>query len=370
MKIVSIVGARPQFIKLAPLDKTLREDHDHVIVHTGQHYNYEMSRAFFDELDIPEPDYNLEIGSGTHAWQTGQMLSALGETLPGIALDLVLVYGDTNSTLAGALAAVKLHLPVAHVESGYRSFDISMPEEVNRLLVDRVAQMLFAPTEDAVDNLVAEGVSRNRIFLVGNIMAESLLGHLDQVKANNILDDLGVVPKSYAVLTVHRPENTDDRGRITAIIEAVIAADFPVLFPVHPRAAQLLDDFGLTRRMNESRIRRLPPMKYLEFAKVQSEAAVILTDSGGMQEEALLLDVPCLTLRYNTERVLTLKLGGNQLVGADGDKITAAFRDLIARPPAISARPLNWDTEVSIRILAAINAGGELLKIGPQSGLM
>lgn len=366
MKILSVVGARPQFIKLAPMDKTIRaRGHDHVIVHTGQHYDYVMSKAFFDQLDIAEPDYNLEIGSGTHAAQTGQMLERLGATLAAVEPDMVLVYGDTNSTLAGALVAVKLHIPVGHVEAGYRSGDISMPEEVNRVVVDRISQILFAPTEDAVDNLTAEGFPAERIFLVGNIMAEALLSNLDRIRQSGILEQLGIEPQKYAVMTMHRPENTNDPDRLRAIIEGVAAADFPVIFPVHPRTRSYLEKYGLNEVIQSSRITLAEPMKYIEFAKLQSEAKMILTDSGGIQEEALLLGVPCLTMRYNTERIMTVNIGANRLVGADAALIRDGIKELAASTPQRLAAPLNWDTEVAARIITAIEANYAHLKIAP-----
>jgi UDP-N-acetylglucosamine 2-epimerase len=369
MKILSVVGARPQFIKLAPMDKTVRDrGHEHVIVHTGQHYDYKMSEAFFDQLEIAEPDYNLEIGSGSHARQTAQMLEQLGEKLAVIEPDIVLIYGDTNSTLAGALAAVKLHIPVGHVEAGYRSGDMSMPEEVNRVVADRVSQILFAPTQDAIDNLAAEGVPAKRIFFAGNIMAEALLSNLDRIKQSDIVEQLGLEPRTYAVMTAHRPENTNDPDRLRAIIEGVAAADFPVIFPVHPRTRAYLEQYGLDRVIQSSRIRLVGPMKYIEFAKVQSEAKMILTDSGGIQEEALLLGVPCLTMRYNTERTMTIDMGANQLVGADAELIRSGIERLATAAPEHLAPPINWDTGVASRIITAIETTHLQLKIKPEVG--
>ncbi len=366
MNIVSIVGARPQFVKLAPLDKKIRANgHRHTVIHTGQHYDYEMSESFFDELKIPKPDLNLQVGSGSHAQQTSDMLSRLGVALDSTDVDLVLVYGDTNSTLAGALAAIKLHIPIGHVEAGFRSGDISMPEEVNRILTDRVSQLLFAPTEDAVDNLVSEGISAERIFFVGNIMAESLLLNLNKAKKNMILSKLKLSTKAYGVLTVHRPENTDHRDRLTNIINGVIDAEMPFIFPLHPRTAKLLDQYGLMPKIAKSLIQPVSPMKYLEFMKVQSEARLILTDSGGIQEEAILLNVPCLTLRYNTEMILTLKLGANKLVGADAGVIKNSIREILEKPNPKFLRPDNWDKAVSARIMAAIDSNTELLEIKP-----
>ena len=368
MRIVSVVGARPQFIKLAPFDKEARKKHEHVIIHTGQHYNYEMSKTFFDELDIPEPDYNLEIGSGTHAWQTGQMLTKLGETLPKISPDLVIVYGDTNSTLAGALAAVKLHIPAGHVEAGYRSFDISMPEEVNRVITDRISQILFSPTKDAVDNLKKGGRGDGRVFFVGNIMTESLLGHLEKIDKIDILKDLGLKNREYAVLTLHRPENTNDKDRLRGIFKGLINADYPILFPVHPRTTALLREYGIEELIDSSRIKKIEPMKYLEFAKLQKESRLIITDSGGIQEEALLLGVPCLTLRYNTERHLTVALGSNELIGTDRLTIEKSIKRTLSEDVKSYQPPEKWDTKVSSRIIKVIDDNPSLLNISHPVG--
>jgi len=370
MKIASIVGARPQFIKLAPIDREINSGpHTHIIIHTGQHYDYEMSKAFFDQLAISEPDYNLEIGSGAHAWQTGQMLIKIGAVLEEVRPDLVLVYGDTNSTIAGALAAVKLHIAAAHVESGYRSGDIAMPEEVNRVATDRICQILFAPTAGAVSKLISEGTPEKNVFFVGNIMAESLLSNLERINESQILNELGIEPKAYAVLTAHRPENTNDPQRLSAIIEGIIAADFPTVFPVHPRTIAFLEKYGLEAKIKAGKIRLIEPLKYLDFIKLQADARLILTDSGGMQEEALLLDVPCLTLRYNTERWLTLELGANQLVGAEKELITAGILRLVKAGNHVEfSKPKFWDTGVARRIIAAAEDNPELLSIKPQAG--
>jgi len=369
LKIASVVGARPQFIKLAPLNKRAKKRHTHTIVHTGQHYDYEMSKAFFDQLDIPQPDFNLEIGSGSHAWQTGQMLIKLGETLEEIKPDLVLVYGDTNSTLAGALVAVKLHIPVGHVESGYRSGDISMPEEVNRIVADRISQLLFAPTKNAVQNLLNEGLPQRQIFLVGDIMAESLLNNLEKIRRNEILERLHLEPGNYGLLTLHRPENTNNRQRLTDIVSSLSRINLPIVFPVHPRTTKYLEGYGLMNRISSSNIRPVPPMKYLDFLKLESEAAYVITDSGGIQEEAWLFRVPCITLRYNTERVETLEAGANTLVGADPGLILKAVENVRKKNFESGATPENWDGEVSKRILSAIDSNSSLLSIKPQSSI-
>ncbi len=366
MKIISIVGARPQFIKLAPLDKRIRKKHQHLIIHTGQHYDYEMSKGLFEQLEIPEPDYNLEIGSGSHAWQTGQMLYKLGETLENLKIDLVLVYGDTNSTLAGALAAIKLHIPVGHVEAGYRSGDISMPEEVNRIIVDRIAQILFAPSSHEVENLLHEGISSERIILTGNIMAESLFKNISKLKESSIIQDLVLEPRRYALLTVHRPENTNSKERLTNIVKGLAQSSFPIIFPAHPRTIKYLEEYGLLDILSSGRIKLLPPLKYLDFLKLESDARFIITDSGGIQEEAMIFKVPCLTLRYNTERSITLRVGANRLVGTDTEKISQGIQSILEWPDTDWEIPSLWDTNVSDRIIKSIEINKSLFCIQPQ----
>jgi UDP-N-acetylglucosamine 2-epimerase (non-hydrolysing) len=362
VKIVSIVGARPQFVKVAPVDEELtRRGHEHLIVHTGQHYDYEMSKAFFEQLSIPEPDYNLEVGSGTHAYQTGQMLSRLGETLAEEAPDLVLVYGDTNSTLAGALAAVKLLIPVAHVESGYRSFDMTMPEEINRIVADRVSQLHFAPTKTAVQNLIKEGLPEETIYLTGDIMAETLLKNLEKARASSALEDLGLEPRSYILMTLHRQENTDDPARLERIFTGLATSPLPIIFACHPRTQKRLAEFKTLEKAHydPEKLTIIKPLPYLDFIKLEMEAAFVVTDSGGVQEEALVLGKPCVTLRYNTERVETIEAGANVLVGAEPDLIEQAIKRSLAIVEEYGDRhpfemPDAWDDQVSRRIAEAI----------------
>lgn len=370
MRILSVVGARPQFIKLAPLCRRLAGRHGHVVVHTGQHYDYEMSKAFFEALDIPEPDINLSVGSGSHGDQTGRMLVELDQVLAEERPDVVLVYGDTNSTLAGALAAIKVHIPVAHVEAGYRSFDISMPEEVNRIVADRVCQLHLAPTKDAVDNLVGEGIEPEGIALVGNIMAEALLASEDRVSRSTILDDLGLSEHAYAVLTMHRPENTERPERLVGICEGLSACPLPIIFAVHPRTQERMRSPELTRALGGADLRMVPPMRYLDFARLLAGARLALTDSGGVQEEAIIRGVPCLTLRYNTERVATVEAGANVLVGADGARIAAGITRWLDKPvrPGFEVPPM-WDAEVSTRIVGALEERSARLVVAPDAAL-
>lgn len=325
MKLVTIVGARPQFVKCAPLSRELRKQHTEVLVHTGQHYDPEMSDVFFSELAIPEPDYHLGIGSGPHGKQTGEILARVEEVLVKERPDLVIVFGDTNSTLAGALAAVKLHIPVAHVEAGLRSFDRTMPEEINRVATDHVSDLLFCPTETAVRNLRNEGITKG-VHLVGDVMVDALEYNKGiAAKNSRILEKFGLSRKVYLVVTVHRPANTDNREHMEAILPALGESGFPVLFPVHPRTRKVLEEYGLRERLPGNVI-ATAPLGYLDMIQAMAHARTILTDSGGMQKEAYLLGVPCITLRDTTEWVETVDDGWNVLVGADRGKIVEAIR--------------------------------------------
>lgn len=330
MKILSVVGARPQFIKCAPVSRELRKNHQEVLVHTGQHYDPEMSEVFFDELKIPKPDYYLGIGSGSHGKQTGEMLVKIEETISIESPNLVLVYGDTNSTLAGALAAIKLHIPVAHVEAGLRSFDRNMPEEVNRVLVDHVSDLLFCPTKTAVENLRKEGISKG-VFLSGDVMADALEYYRNIASGHSkLLKRFSLTPGQYMVLTVHRPSNTDNPENMRSIIGAINDCKKPTLFPVHPRTRNFIRKYELSKKLPENLI-ICDPLGYLDMITVMSSAAKILTDSGGIQKEAYLLSVPCITLRENTEWVETVNAGWNVLVGADRKKMIEMISTFI--PP-------------------------------------
>jgi UDP-GlcNAc3NAcA epimerase len=332
VKIVSIVGARPQFIKCAPLSRELRKNHQEVLVHTGQHYDPEMSEIFFRELQIPEPDYHLEVGSGSHGKQTGLILARVEEVLQKERPEIVLVYGDTNSTLAGALAAAKMHIPVGHVEAGLRSFDRSMPEEINRVLTDHISDLLFCPTETAVRNLANEGITKG-VHLVGDVMVDAL--HFNRGIANEksrILERLGLEEKSYFIVTVHRPVNTDNRENMQSIIGALGDAGKPVIFPLHPRTRKYLQAYEMLDRLPANLI-ITEPLGYLDMLRLMDGAKKILTDSGGIQKEAYLLGVPCITIRENTEWVETLEDGWNVLVGADRGSILEAIREFEPADP-------------------------------------
>ncbi len=325
MKIATIVGARPNFIKLAPVSKEIRKrDIEEVIVHTGQHYNYEMDRIFFDQMGIAAPDYHLGIGSGSHGFQTGEMLKKTEEILEKEEPDAVIVFGDTNSTLAGALAAVKLHIRCAHVEAGLRSFDRNMPEEVNRVLVDHCSDLLLCPTRTAVDNLNREGIVEN-VHLTGDVMvdAQKDCERIAQSESH-ILETLGLKPGGYYLATVHRASNTDDPENLRAIALALQDLD-DVVFPCHPRAEKYLKEFGLWDELNK-KIRVIKPVGYLDMLLLEKNAKKIITDSGGVQKEAYLLGIPCITLRDTTEWIETVKDGWNLLV-PPGEDIASAIRD-------------------------------------------
>lgn len=333
-KVVSIVGARPQFIKAAPVSRVLRQVAHEVLVHTGQHYDRELSAVFFDELSIPQPDYNLGVGSGPHGWQTGQMLIQIEEVLLAEQPDWVLVYGDTNSTLAGALAAVKLHFPVAHVEAGLRSFNREMPEEHNRVLTDHVSDLLFCPTQTAVDNLASEGITRG-VHRVGDVMYDAILHNAAVAEArSDVLARLGLASGAYALATVHRPHNTDNPQRLQSILLAFADLDLPVVLPVHPRTRQRMADLGLAYpKFQIPNLELIAPVGYLDMLVLEHHARLILTDSGGVQKEAFFFAVPCLTLRDETEWIETVEAGWNRVVGADRAAIVHAAHEF--RPVGI-----------------------------------
>lgn len=399
MRIVLVCGARPNFMKIAPLIRAI-DKHNQlnepnklkklnkpkelpitpILVHTGQHYDYEMSQAFFEDLELPEPDIYLGVGSGTHAEQTGKVMIELEKVLLKEKPDLVVVVGDVNSTLAAALAAVKLGVPVAHVEAGLRSYDRTMPEEMNRLLTDQIADYLFTPSRDADENLKREGVPPEKIFFVGNVMVDSLLHSKPLAEKSDILQRLGLLTAKpnelnelnkpvYALLTLHRPSNVDDKGNLTNIMNAIteISARIPVVFPAHPRTQKKLREFGLHRGVAvvasldeagewqpQSKVLITPPVSYLDFLKLEMYAKFVMTDSGGIQEETTVLGVPCLTLRDTTERPATVTQGTNVLVGDNCQKIIKAVSEVLVSKAQPARRIEFWDGRSANRIVGVL----------------
>ncbi|WP_422445574.1 non-hydrolyzing UDP-N-acetylglucosamine 2-epimerase [Thermoanaerobacterium sp. DL9XJH110] len=323
MKIATIVGARPQFIKAAAVSRVLRKYHNEILIHTGQHYDKNMSDIFFDELDIPRPDYNLNVGSGTHGKQTGEMLIKIEEVLVQEKPDAVIVYGDTNSTLAGALAASKLLISVIHVEAGLRSYNRNMPEEQNRVLTDHISSILFCPTQNAVENLLREGITNN-VFNVGDVMYDAILFNLDIAEQkSDILSKLQLKKNEYILATVHRAENTDTYENLYNIIHSFNDSQELIVFPVHPRTRKAIQDYGIKLLSN---VKVIDPVGYLDMLILEKYANKIVTDSGGIQKEAYILGVPCITLRHETEWVETVKDKWNILVGTDKEKIIEAIK--------------------------------------------
>jgi UDP-N-acetylglucosamine 2-epimerase len=324
MKVVSIVGARPQFIKAAVLSRELRKQHNEILVHTGQHYDQNMSDIFFQELGIAHPEYNLGIGSGSHGKQTGAMLAAIEEILLNEKPDWVIVYGDTNSTLAGALAATKLHIKLAHVEAGLRSYNRKMPEEINRVLTDHISDLLLCPTQTAVDNLKFEGITHG-VHLVGDLMYEALTWAVEQEKDNVVISSqMALQPKKYILATIHRAENTDDPNKLRSILDALNNISELIVWPVHPRTEKKLEEINWRP---SSTIHLIKPTGYLEMVKLEKNARVIITDSGGIQKEAYWLGVPCVTLRDETEWIETVQSGWNQLSGTNTQSILKAIKN-------------------------------------------
>ncbi|AGB04698.1 UDP-N-acetylglucosamine 2-epimerase [Aciduliprofundum sp. MAR08-339] len=350
MKIATVVGARPQFIKMAPVSEEIRKHFDEIVIHTGQHYDYEMNEIFFKELNIPQPDYNLGVGSGTHGYQTGEMLKKIEKVLIDEKPDMVLVYGDTNSTLAGALAAVKLHIPVAHVEAGLRSFDRRMPEEINRVLTDHISKILFAPTETAVRNLEKEGIKEG-VYLVGDVMVDALYRNLPIAeKKSSIMEKLNLQPKEYILMTLHRPENTDSKEKLRSIISAIMEYEGRIVFPAHLRTIKALKKYGLIEIVEKSEnVKLIEPVGYLDMLVLEKNANKILTDSGGVQKEAYMLKIPCITMRESTEWVETLEDGWNVLVGSDKAKILSMLREF--EPKGENHQNRFGDGKAAVRIV-------------------
>ncbi len=344
MKIITIIGARPQFIKAAVVSRAMRlrpQEITEVIVHTGQHFDSNMSDIFFQELDIPKPDYHLGVGGGSHGQNTGRMLEKIEEVLLQEKPDYVLVYGDTDSTLAGTLAAVKLHIPVAHVEAGLRSFNRKMPEEINRILTDHASDVLFTPTLTAVKNLNKEGISSDKIKQVGDVMYDAALFYGAKVEQNSsLLTDLGIESKKYTLVTLHRAENVDDKVRLSSIIKGLAHYKNKIIWPLHPRTKKMLESFGIAIPQN---ITIIDPIGYLDMILLEKHAALIATDSGGVQKEAYFHKVACITLRDQTEWIELVEQGANIITGANADAIIAALSKARNINPTIFDKPLYGD---------------------------
>lgn len=385
MKIINVVGARPNFMKIAPIvDEMERHNSAHqgggridaLLVHTGQHYDEKMSKLFFEELGIPKPDIDLEVGSGTHAIQTAEVMKRFEPVIVKERPDCVLVVGDVNSTIACALTATKLGVKVIHVEAGLRSFDRSMPEEINRVLTDAISDLLFTTEKSGMENLLREGVSSGKVFFVGNVMIDTLLKNVEKARGSAILGRIGLASGAvagtgsgasssditpYAVLTLHRPSNVDDPVKLSGILDALseAAGSMPIIFPAHPRTVKNIREFGLAKYLSSTPatgpgIYSIEPLGYLDFLHLTANARVVLTDSGGIQEETTILGVPCVTMRENTERPVTLTEGTNRLVGTDRGKIISAVTDALGGRFPGGKVPELWDGRASERIVKVI----------------
>ena len=354
-RILHVVGARPNYMKIAPVIRAVDRAKlaEQLLVHTGQHYDPSMSDVFFSDLGMPAPNIHLGVGSGSHAEQTAKVMVGFEKVCLEERPDLVVVAGDVNSTMACAIDCAKLRIPCAHVEAGLRSFDLDMPEEVNRIVTDRLCEILFTPSPDGDENLVREGTDPRRIFRVGNVMIDSLLAHLPRARSLGAPEKLGLAPGKYGVLTLHRPSNVDDPVVLSRLLGAVteIARELPVVFPVHPRTRRKLEELGLAPHVAASqRLHLCEPLGYLEFLCLTSQARLVLTDSGGLQEETTALKIPCLTLRDNTERPITVTQGTNALVGTEPSRIVAAARAALSGTAQGTRLPELWDGKASERI--------------------
>ena len=357
MKIHLIVGARPNFMKMAPLYKEFKKHDKYFVVkliHTGQHYDEKMSKLFFDDLEMPKPDAYLEVGSGSHAQQTARIMERYEEVLLYDKPDLVIVCGDVNSTIACALDAVKLHISVAHLEAGLRSYDKRMPEEINRITTDAISDLLLIPSEDARENLLREGVSDDKIFFVGNIMIDSLINHRSKAEKSDILETMNLKENDYALITLHRPSNVDSFEGLKKILDAFveISQKIPLIFPAHPRTIKNIEKLGLSELMKSIKNLILTePLGYLDFMKLQMKAKFVLTDSGGLQEESTFFNIPCLTLRENTERPVTVTIGSNQLVKLTSADIISKANEIINGKVKKGSIPSLWDGQTAKRIV-------------------
>jgi UDP-N-acetylglucosamine 2-epimerase (non-hydrolysing) len=359
-KILSVVGARPNFIKMAPIDKAFRKyrkDVEHMICHTGQHFHDMMSKVFFEELEMPEPDFYLGVGGGSHASQTALIMLELEKVLMVEKPDLVIVPGDVNTTLAAALVASKMGIPIAHIEAGLRSFDKTMPEEINRILTDVLSEFLFVTEHSAIRNLRDEGMDDNRIFFTGNVMIDSLEAHYDRIEANTITDSMNLEKEKYILATFHRPTNVDDKQDLSALMDTLkrLSQERTLVFPVHPRTRKNLKEFGLDKNLPKELI-MTEPLGYIQFLSLMRYAELVITDSGGIQEETTYMNVQCITVRKNTERPVTIDVGTNHLVGTDLEKVEKVAMDILSGTTKPGRIPEMWDGKAAKRIAEILMA--------------
>ncbi len=359
IKVINVVGARPNFMKIAPIQRLMDADpnFDTVLVHTGQHYDEKMSKLFFDDLQLPVPDIYLNVGSASHAVQTAKIMTEFEQVLLKEKPDLVLVVGDVNSTMACAIVAKKMHIRVAHVEAGLRSMDRRMPEEINRLLTDAISDLLFVTEQSGLDHLKHEGVDDAKIHFVGNVMIDSLVHFKEKADDSTILDDLKIAPRDYALITLHRPSNVDNKDVLSRLLDTFdeIEQDLKLIFPIHPRSRKMIQNFGLEERIHAMpNLHLLDPLGYLDFMKLMHNARLLLTDSGGIQEETTFLGIPCITMRENTERPSSVDLGTNILVGTDTEMILSEFKKVINGNAKKGSVPPLWDGHAAERIVGIL----------------
>jgi UDP-N-acetylglucosamine 2-epimerase (non-hydrolysing) len=367
MKLILVAGARPNFMKIAPIIRALENaaEFETILVHTGQHYDENMSKVFFTDLNIPRPDINLEVGSGSHTWQTAEIMKKFEDVLKDESPDMIIVVGDVNSTIACSLTAAKMGIRVAHVEAGLRSYNWEMPEEINRVLTDRLSDLLFTSCSDARGNLLKEGIDDGRIHFIGNVMIDSLLKNVDLAERSEVLEKMKVAPGEYAVLTLHRPSNVDSRENLELILPILeeASARIPIIYPAHPRTKKQFERFGLdTRIAAMDGLKITGPLGYLDFLKLVKNAKLVMTDSGGIQEETTVLGVPCLTMREDTERPITITEGTNTLVGLNADLISKRIGEILSDKDGAAGIPELWDGKSAERIVDVLLKEAQMKK--------